>query len=213
MEGLDNTEYTIQVLTRDGSHPYVAATLCVDVMKVVKHLGTCNPSIANDIIQFLQPMQSDTSHNFVDGVVELLQGVNCEKIAVANGYKSDIFNVFRKRAYYQRIVAQAIVDARLKFLSAAPRLNVDGGKPRRKASHNKAANKKTKYAAKKPSNGLIKWVATARKAKVPSRNKKTGMRCLVEKTVYRNTATGELRVRKMAVSRTTGALRATYVAF
>jgi hypothetical protein len=200
---LNYTEYTIQVLTQDGTHNYPGATLCVDVVKsAAKQASTCDPSFANSIITFLQPMKYTTEAdvNFVNGVVKLLQGIDCKKIAAANGQTVGMFTgMFTKEDPYRKLVAQAIVDARLKHLAPT------GGKPRRKATHKAAKNKRTPAANK--------WVATARKAKVPSRNKKTGLRCLVEKTVYRNTATGELRVRKMAVSRTTGALRATYVAF
>jgi hypothetical protein len=78
---------------------------------------------------------------------------------------------------------------------------MEGGGHRKK----KAASKKKKPAAKKTT--AATWKRTARKVTI-----KKARGPDVTKTVYRNSATGELRVRKL-VSRSDGSKRVSYVSF
>ena len=107
---------------------------------------------------------------------------------------------------------------------------MEGGAKRKKGGRGRSSSKSKKKPVARKSNSRKKvsksgstksssstkkaWVATKRKVTIKARDKRTGRIVDVKKTVYRNPATGELRVRKMVASSSTpGKLRATYVAF
>jgi hypothetical protein len=71
-----------------------------------------------------------------------------------------------------------------------------------KVVKSKVGKNTTAKKAKKPASS--KWVSTGRKATVVTNRKPT------QRTVYRNSSTGELRVRKMVV-RPDGTRKVTYV--
>ena len=97
-------------------------------------------------------------------------------------------------------------DATFGMEAAGMEAGMEGGGHRKKKASS-AKKKKTTAGKKKASSSVATWKRTARKVTI-----KKARGPDVTKTVYRNSATGELRVRKL-VSRSDGSKRVSYVSF
>ncbi len=171
--------------------------------KDVDAAPTCDHALIADLMKAQKQVNPDLYAENVKGVQEALARIkrpndigfpdiapkNTGKGALLKSFAS-IFKTGGDLVGAQQRIAAAIVDKRMqaKTEQLMQRGGGQPGKSRRRSSS--------------------KWVSTGRRVQVASPK---GGGVLVHKVVYRSTATGELRVRKMVRNRATGGVRVTYV--
>jgi hypothetical protein len=170
--------------------------------KVVNAAPTCDHALIADLMKAQKQANPDLYAENVKGVRDALARIKrpndigfpdiAPRHSGAVAVLKSVASIFKggDLVEAQQRIAAAIVDKRMQA-KAEQLMQRGGGQPgksRRRSSS--------------------KWVSTGRRVQVASPR---GGGVLVHKVVYRSTATGELRVRKMVRNRATGGVRVTYV--